>query len=59
MPPAPKASMPSDPAAGVWLSEPDERQARLAEALHMDRMANAVARPAVPHAEAPTGAAQK
>ena len=37
----------------------DERQARLAEALHMDRVADAVARTAVPHAEAPTGAAQE
>ena len=44
MPPAPNASMPSEPAAGVWLSEPDERQARLAEALHVDRVADAVAR---------------
>ena len=53
------ASMPSEPAAGVWLSEPSERLARLAEALHVDRMADAVARTAVPQPEAPAGAAQE
>ena len=37
----------------------DQRLARLAEALHVDRMADAVAGAAVPDAEAPAGAAQE
>ena len=38
---------------------PDERQARLAEALHVDGVADAVTRAAIPDAEPPAGATQE
>jgi hypothetical protein len=37
----------------------DKRKSRLAEALHMYRMTDPIARPAVPDAETPTRAPQK
>ena len=67
MPPAPNASMPSEPAAGVWLRGVDrkdaigahEGEARLAEALHVHLVADAVSRAAVPNAETAARAAQE
>ena len=58
-PPAPIASMPSDPAAQVWLSEPSSVLPGYAEALHVHRVADAVAGLGVPEAEALAGRAQE
>ena len=50
-PPAPMPAMPSEPAAQVWRVRAEQRLSRHAEALHVDRMADAVAGAAVPDAE--------
>ena len=53
------ASIPNEPAAGVWLSEPKQGSSRFSEALHVNGMADPVARPAVPDAELFARAKQK
>ena len=55
IPPAPKANMPREPAAGVWLSHPTSVSPRLTEALHVNGVTNAVSSPAIPDAETLAG----
>ena len=50
-PPAPMASMPIEPAAGVWLSEPSKDFPGLPKSFLVDRMAYAVSRAAEPNSE--------
>ena len=57
-PPAPTASIPREPAAGVWLSEPS-RVLPASRSAPCERVADPVARPAVPDTELFACAKQK